>query len=153
MTTAPVGLSLAAPTQDERTKALLVHVLAIFSGFLAPPIFSLVRRDSRFAGFHALQALIWHAAYRVTFFAGMTVLVVSMFFAMPARPDGGANQAPPLAFLGLLKFVWLRGMGGRVANLFPGMVFEIKANQGERAGYPPIGNFVLRKILPAQPIS
>jgi hypothetical protein len=44
-------------------------------------------------------------------------------------------------------------MGGRVANLFLGIVFEIKANQGEWAGYPPIGNFVLRKILPEQPIS
>jgi len=38
--------------------ALLVHVLAIFSGFLAPLIFYLVKKDSRFVAFHSLQVLI-----------------------------------------------------------------------------------------------
>jgi uncharacterized Tic20 family protein len=153
MTTALLDLSLPTPTQDERTNALLVHVLAIFSGFLAPLVFYLVKRDSKFVAFHALQVLIWHAAYMVTFSAGMMVLFASMFLGVPARPDSGANQAPPLAFFGLFGFVWLFGMSGWVVNLILGIVFAIKANQGEWARYPLIGSFVLRKILPGRPIS
>jgi len=38
--------------------ALLVNVLAIFSGFLAPLIFYLLKKDSRFMAFHSLQVLI-----------------------------------------------------------------------------------------------
>jgi hypothetical protein len=45
MATAPTGNILVAPTADERTMALLVHVLAIFSGLLAPLIFYLVKKD------------------------------------------------------------------------------------------------------------
>ena len=153
MTTTPIELSLPAPTQDERTFALLVHVLAIFSGFLAPLVFYLVKRDSRFVAFHSLQVLIWHAAYMVTFFAGMIVLFGYALLTIPAQPQSGANQAPPLAFLGLFGFVWLWGMGGWVVNLILGIVFAVKANQGEWARYPLIGNLVLRKILPVQPIS
>jgi len=44
MTTAPTPTALPVPTQDQRTMALLVNVLAIFSSFLAPQIFNLVRR-------------------------------------------------------------------------------------------------------------
>jgi hypothetical protein len=32
-------------------------------------------------------------------------------------------------------------------------VYAIKANRGEWARYPLIGNFVLHKILPEQPVS
>jgi len=35
MTTAPTPTAVPVPTQDERTMALLVNVLAIFSSFLA----------------------------------------------------------------------------------------------------------------------
>jgi uncharacterized Tic20 family protein len=153
MTTAPPDFSLPAPTQDERTNALLVHVLAIFSGFIAPLAFYLVKKDSRFVAFHSLQVLIWHAAYTVTFFVGMIVLFIFMLPAIAAQPHSGPGQAPPLAFFGLFGFVWLWGMGGWLLNVILGIVFAIKANHGEWARYPIIGNFVLRRILPAQPIS
>jgi uncharacterized protein len=58
LATAPASNLPVAPTADERTMALLVHVLAIFSGFLAPLIFYLVKKDSRFVAFHSLQVLI-----------------------------------------------------------------------------------------------
>jgi len=48
---------LYIPTQDEKTFALLAHVLGIFSGFIAPLVFFLVKRDSKFVSFHALQSL------------------------------------------------------------------------------------------------
>ena len=60
---------LYVPTQDERTMALLAHVLGIFAGFLAPLIFFLVKRDSKFVSFHALQSLAWHIIYFVLMIA------------------------------------------------------------------------------------
>jgi uncharacterized Tic20 family protein len=149
----PVNLSFPEPTQDERAMALLVHVLAIFSGFIAPLIFYLVKKDSRFVSFHSLQVLIWHAAYVVTFIAGMMITVAFMIFSIASHPHGEPGEAPPLAFFGLFGFVWLWVMGGWVLNLILGIVFAIKANHGGWAKYPLIGNFVLNKILANQQFS
>jgi len=86
MTTAPTPTALPVPTQDERTMALLVNVLAIFSSFLAPLIFYLVKKDSRFVSFYSLQVLIWHAAYALIFFVGMIIAMIFMFSTIVAHP-------------------------------------------------------------------
>jgi uncharacterized Tic20 family protein len=125
MTTAPTPTALPAPTQDERTVALLVNVLAIFSSFLAPLIF----------------------------FVGMIIAMIFMFSTIAIHPHNAPDQARPLAFFGVFGLVWLWGMGGWVLNLVLGIVYAIKANHGEWARFPLIGDFVLRKILPEQPIS
>jgi uncharacterized membrane protein len=52
---------LPVPTSDECTLALLAHVLQVIAWFIAPLIIFLMRRQSRFVAFHALQALIWQA--------------------------------------------------------------------------------------------
>jgi len=153
MTDAPADSSLPVPTPDECTSALLVHVLAIFSGFIAPLIFYLVKKDSRFVAFHSLQVLIWHAAYLVTFVAGMIITFTFLIFSIAAHPRGAPGDAPPLAFFAVFGFIWLWGMGGWVLNVILGIVYAMKANRGEWARYPLIGNFVLRRILPEQPIS
>jgi len=153
MTTVPLPAAMPVPTQDERTMALLVNVLAIFSSFLAPLIFYLVKKDSRFVSFYSLQALFWHAAYAMIFFVGMIIAFIFMFSTIVTHPHNASDQAPPLAFFGVLGLVWLCGMGGWVLNLVLGIVYAIKANQGEWARFPVIGDFVLRKILPEQPIS
>jgi uncharacterized Tic20 family protein len=132
--------------------ALLVNVLAIFSSFLAPLIFYLVKKDSRFVSFYSLQVLIWHAAYALIFFVGMVIAMIFMFATVASQPHGAPNQSPPWAFFGAFGLVWLWGMGGWVLNLVIGIVYAIKANQGEWARFPLIGDFVLRKILPVQPI-
>lgn len=52
---APDGTCLV---REDRTMAMLAHVLAIFSGFIGPLIIYLVKKDdSRYVAFHALQAL------------------------------------------------------------------------------------------------
>ena len=153
MATSPRTIMLYVPTQDERTNALLVHILAIFSGFIAPLIFYLVKKDSRFVMFHALQVLIWHAAYLAIVIVGAICMFVSMAFSMAGQTPGGQHQGPPLAFFGFMGVFWLLAVGGGVLNLVFGIVFAIKASHGEWARYPIIGDFVLRKILPDQPVS
>ena len=132
------------PTNDERTLGLLVHVLGIFSGFIAPLVIFLIKRDSKFVSFHALQSLAWHIIYFILVFGGMIVLFVSLIFSRGFPP---ANGAPPLAFFGILGFVWLFAMGGWVVNLILGIVYGIKANKGEWAQFPLIGGWILRKIV------
>jgi uncharacterized membrane protein len=72
---------------------------------------------------------------------------------MVTHPHNTPDQGPPWAFFGVFGLVWLCGMGGWVLNLVLGIVYAIKANQGEWARFPVIGDFVLRKILPEQSIS
>ena len=72
LSTYPANAILYAPSHDEKTFALLAHVLGIFSGFIAPLVFFLVKRDSKFVSFHALQSLAWHIIYFALFFGGMS---------------------------------------------------------------------------------
>lgn len=147
------NLSLPAPSPDDRSNALLMHILAIFSGFLAPLLFFIIKRDSLFVKFHSLQALIWYAAYVVIFVVGMLITFSTMFFSIATHPRPAPGEAPPLALFGIFGFVWLWGMLGWVVNVILGIVYGIKANQGEWACYPLIGKFVLRQILPLQQVS
>lgn len=142
---------LPVPTHEERTSALLVHVLSIFSGFLVPLIFFLVKKDSRFVAFHSLQVLLWHIAYIVIFFLGMIAMFAMLFGSLAMHPQAQhANQPPPF-FFGIFGIVWLFGMGGFVVNLVLGIVYAIKANNGEWATYPIFGKWALRKTFENYP--
>jgi uncharacterized membrane protein len=146
-------LQLGAPTNDERSNALLMYVLSIFSGFLAPLIFFLIKKDSAFVKFHALQALIFHAVLAVLSVLAVMAIFISMVFLIPSQQSGERNGAPPLAFFGVFGMVCLLIMGGWLLNLILGIVFAIKANQGEWAQYPLIGKLALRGAMPSRPIS
>src|SRR5262245_4981694 len=102
MSLSPQGPILYQPTSDEKTMALLAHVLGIFSGFLAPLIFFLVKRDSKFISFHALQSLAWHIVYFVLMMCGVVIFVVSMIASGGfARHD---SHEFPIGFFGPFIF-------------------------------------------------
>ena len=50
---------LPEPTADEKTMATLAQVLQIIGSWIAPLVIYLLRRESKFVSFHALQALLW----------------------------------------------------------------------------------------------
>jgi len=141
----PQGPVLYAPTHDEKTFALLTHILGIFSGFIAPLVFFLVKRDSKFVSFHALQSLSWHIIYFALFFGGMIVMFISIFASIGFPP--AEHSKPPFAFFGIFGIVWLFGMGGGILNIILGIVYGIKAHNGEWATYPLIGGWILRKVV------
>jgi len=141
----PTSPALYAPTQDERTFALLAHVLGIFSGFIAPLVFFLVKRDSKFVSFHALQSLAWHIAYFVLFFGAIILFIVSMIAGGGLREQ--AHGQPPFAFFGFFGLFWLFAMGGGILNMILAIVYGIKAHNGEWAQFPLLGGWVLRKIV------
>lgn len=130
------------PTPDERTLAMLAHVLQMFSGFIGPLIIYLVKRESRFVAFHAVQALIWQAAFFALTALSMIAWFVVMFSAVLKHPSS-SNQLPSGFFpaFPLIALVWV---GGWLIGIALAIVYGIKANQGEWAGYPVIGRWARR---------
>ena len=138
-----VGVAgLEAPTEDERTMAMLAHLLMAFTGFIGPLVIFCMKQNSRFVRFHSLQALIWHAIYLGLVFLFMAVFFVGMITSLIHNPPQPHSQATP-AFFYFFPFVWLGFMGGWVVNVILGVVYAIKANRGEWATYPVYGKWLL----------
>jgi uncharacterized protein len=148
----PLLASLPVPTQDERTMAFLAHLLQVFTGFIAPLVIFCVKQDSRFVKFHALQSLIWQLCYMALFFGGMIVFFFSMMASVIGAAHGGhtSNEMPP-TFLFFFPLFWLFWLAGWVLNVVLGIMYGIKANRGEWAGYPLIAKWCLPKLAPAAP--
>jgi uncharacterized membrane protein len=61
-------------TQDDKTMAMLGHVLGIFS-WIGPLVIYFVKRDSKFVAFHALQQLVWQiSVFVVLLILGITII-------------------------------------------------------------------------------
>ena len=140
-----------APTKDECTMAMLAHLLQVFSGFIGPLVIFLVKQDSKFVKYHALQSLIWQAAYLILGFGAMAIFFVAMFGSIAHNPPGVPHQPgqPPPAFVFFFPLIWLFWGCGWIVNLILGIVYSVKANRGEWAGYPLIGRMLLREYNPA----
>jgi uncharacterized membrane protein len=134
------------PAQDERTLALLAHILQIVAGWLGPLIILLVRRDSRFVTFHALQVLF----LQLVRLALMIAVGVCFFFGFVLSVAMSSSHVPsPLPSLFFPTFI-LAWFGPWVAVVVMGIVFGVRANQGEWAEYPVVGALA-RKILQMGP--
>ena len=139
-----MGSEIAPPTQDERTLAMLAHILQVFSWFIGPLVIYLVKRDSRFVAFHAIQALIWQAAFLVLSSISMAACFLVIFSTVLTHPNPTPSGGAPPGFFIAFPLIWLLMMGGWVVGLLLGIVYGIKANQGEWAGYPIIGRWARR---------
>ena len=145
----PILTDFPEPTQDERSMAFLAHLLQVFTGFIAPLIIYCVKQDSRFVKFHALQSLIWQLCYMALFFGGMIIFFFTIFATVFSSASGGHTpNGPPPAFIFVFPFFWLFWGLAWFANVILGIVYGIKANHGEWAGYPIIGKWCLPKLHP-----
>jgi uncharacterized membrane protein len=145
--TPPIGA--IEPAQDERTMAVLAHVLQVVGWWIAPLIILLVKRESRFVSFHALQAFLLQIVYMIVMGVFMVVWFGTFFLTM-AHHGGASNAAPPPAFFVLFPLVWLGFMGMWVVMLTVAIVYGIKAGRGEWAEYPLLGS-LSRRILKIGP--
>jgi uncharacterized protein len=132
------------PSQDERTLAILAHVLQVVGWWIAPLIIFVIKRESRFVSFHALQALL----LQVTYMIGMCVLMVlwfsSFFLTMGAHASG--NNAPPPVFFLFFSLIWMGFMAAWVVMLVLAILYGIKAGRGEWAEYPLLGPLARRLL-------
>jgi uncharacterized membrane protein len=56
----PLVVTVPSSTPNERLAAMIAHAGTVFAWFIAPLcVFVLKRGESRYAEFHALQALLW----------------------------------------------------------------------------------------------
>jgi hypothetical protein len=139
-------VSQAPTTQDERTMAVLAHVLQLIGGWIAPLIIFLIKRQSRFVSFHALQVLLFEGVVFVLTMIGMMIVfaAVGISFALSGfqhRPSG-----PPVFFFLFFGIFWLGMMGAWVVKLILAIVYGVKAGRGEWSEYPLLGKWA-RNIL------
>ena len=107
----------AETTQDERTMAVLAHVLQLVGGWIAPIIIFFAKRQSRFVSFHSLQVLCLELVVLVLNLFLTMFLVVGFLLAF-LNAHGG-NNAPPLAILLTFPVFWLGltgGVGGQACD-------------------------------------
>ena len=78
-------------TSEERTMALLAHLLGMFTNILAPIIIYFIQKDkSKFASFHALQAILFQIALGIAFIiSGLLCTVLIGFLLLPVVLIGG----------------------------------------------------------------
>jgi len=127
--------------------AALVQILQLVGWWIAPLIIYLVRRESKFVAFHALQALLWQILLMILWFGVMIVwftVIFTMVFAHAGK--AAANNPPPLGFFLGAAGIWLAVMGITALNLFIGIFYGLKAGRGEWAAYPVIGRWAHRIV-------
>lgn len=105
------------PTSDEKTMALLAHVLTLISSFIAPLVIYLVKKDeSEYVRKHAVESLNFQISMTIyAIGASILMLVLIGFFLLPA--------------IGLLTFILV-------------IVATVKASEGKFYKYP----FTIRLI-------
>jgi uncharacterized Tic20 family protein len=126
----------AFPTEDEKMLAMLNYILSIF-GWIGPLVIWLVKRESKFISFHALQILFWHGIYFVLSLVAMIFFMISMFVSAAAHAGRGE---PPVFFFVMFPLFW----GAWLVNLIIGIVFAIKAKHGEWTRLPVVGKWARR---------
>jgi len=96
------------PTSDEKTMAILSHVLTFVAGFLAPLIIYLIKKDeSKFIAAHAKESL----NFQITIFIVIIVLFITI--------------------IGIL-LVWVVG----ILALILVIIATIRASEGKLYKYP-----------------
>ena len=129
--------------------ATLAHALQIIGSWIAPLVIFLIRRESRFVAFHALQALllqIFHVVVLAIFMVGWFILIFSTIFRVGSKPPG----TPPIGFFVALPLFWLVLVGANITILVIAIIYAVKAGRGEWADYPVLGRLA-RKILKMGP--
>jgi uncharacterized protein len=141
-------INTQVPLPEERSMATLAHILQVVGWWVAPLIIFLIKRESRFVSFHALQALLLQIAYMFLTFMFMGLWFV-FFFVMVAQHPATHGTPPPAMFV-LFPLVWLGFIAAWTLMLVIAIVYAIKAGRGEWAEYPLLGR-LSRKILKIGP--
>lgn len=125
--------------------ATLAHVLQLVGWWIAPLIIFLIKRESKFVSFHALQVLFLQILYMLIAGILMVFWIVGVLMVVMHTP-AAKGAAPPAEFFLLMPLMWLGWMGAWIAMLVLAIVFGIKAGRGEWAEYPLLGGLARRAL-------
>jgi uncharacterized membrane protein len=139
--------TLPEPTSDEKTMATLAQVLQIMGGWIAPLVIYLIKRESKFISFHAMQALLWQVVVLIIWM-GATFVWLGVIFSLVLAHSGQPQTPgfPPLHMFIGFGAIWLAVMAISMTNLFLGIFYGIKAGNGKWAEYPVIGKLARRIV-------
>ena len=138
---------LPEPSSDEKTMATLAQVLQIIGSWIAPLVIYLIRRESKFVSFHAMQALLWQIVVLILWMGAMFVwfgVIFSMVFSHGGQP--ASSNVPPIRMILGIGTVGLMALAIAVANVFLAIFYGIKAGNGKWAEYPVIGKLARRIV-------
>jgi uncharacterized membrane protein len=138
------------PTQDERTMATLAHALQIIGAWIAPLVIFLIRRESRFVSFHALQALLLQIVHVIAIILFMVCWFALIFGTIFLHINDKPPVHPPVGVFVVFPLIWLFIVGVNITILVIAIVYAIKAGRGEWAEYPVLGRLA-RKMLKMGP--
>jgi uncharacterized membrane protein len=131
--------------------ATLAHALQIIGGWIAPLVIFLIKRQSRFVSFHALQALLLQIVHVILVLIFIVGFFMVMFFTIFSRVSTGPTPAqPPIEFFLVFPFLWLFLIATNITIIVAAIVYCIKAGRGEWAEYPVVGRWA-RRILKIGP--
>jgi uncharacterized protein len=75
---------LVTPTSDERTMAILTHILSLPTGFIAPLVIYLVKNDSAYVTTHAKEALNFQITLAIAAIIGwLTIFILIGIVLLP----------------------------------------------------------------------
>ncbi|MEO8582198.1 MAG: DUF4870 domain-containing protein [Flavitalea sp.] len=104
-------VALVPPTSDEKTTAILSHILCIVVGFIAPLVIYLVKKDeSAFVKAHAKESLNFQLTVLIAYIVSIVLMVI---------------------LIGIL-LIWLV----MVASLVLVIMATVKASEGKLYKYP-----------------
>lgn len=146
----PTHVTSLDTTPDERTMATLAHALQLIGSWIAPLVIFLIRRQSRFVSFHALQALLLQIVHTIIVVVLMVLWFTTIFTTVLHQTGSKPPEFPP-ALLLLIPLVWLGFMAIWIGMLIIAIIYAIKAGRGEWADYPVLGKLA-RKILKMGPM-
>jgi uncharacterized Tic20 family protein len=101
---------VVAPSSEDKTMAILSHVLCIVAGFIAPLVIYLVKKDSTYVQSHAKESL----NFQLTMMIGYIVSFILM-----------------IILIGVLLLVLLS-----IANLVLVIIATIRASENKLYRYP-----------------
>ena len=73
---------LVTPTSDEKTMAILSHILALLTGFIAPLIIFLVKKDSPYVMAHARESLNFQITMAIAYFVSWLLVFILIGFVL-----------------------------------------------------------------------
>src|ERR1700735_897275 len=135
------------PSSDEKTMATLAQVLQIIESWIAPLVIYLLRRESKFVSFHAMQALLWQIAVLILWMGAMFVWFGVIFsFVFSHGGQQASSNVPPTRMILGIGTVGLMAMAIAITNVFLAMFYGIKASNGKWAEYPVIGKLARQTV-------
>ena len=102
--------ALIPPSSDDKTMAILSHILTLVAGFVAPLVIYVVKKESPFALAHAKESLNFQITMLIAFIVSILLWVI---------------------LIGLF-ITWLLG----IADLVLVIIATIRASEGKLYKYP-----------------